>query len=186
MSRPRTVSAELRLVGRRGLAIIKRLAKSAKNCLDCLVVKFDCCFQESLADTYKTHLEAFLKGSNVVFRRGEKWRGSIILTFKIESISSATFNKLVDEVEHNLPDACGIGLATDGAEDILQEATDEYEVTFEKWVNLHSRIAPVIIKDSVAEPLLAQAVYCQSLTKRRMCCRNKTKDPSMRCWRHRG
>lgn len=93
--------------------------------------------------------------------------------------------QLVDEEEHNYSEACGVGLACDGGEDILLESTDEYEVQFEKCVVLNSKISPVIVKDSTAATPLPSAVFCRSFTKKGLWCRNKTKDPSMRCWRHR-
>ncbi|RYE37565.1 MAG: hypothetical protein EOP48_28520 [Sphingobacteriales bacterium] len=183
--RPRTISYEHRNIGRKALTYVKTLAKSVKNCLDSLVVKFERSYNEILAESYKTQLEEMLRRFNVPFSTSRKERGSIILIFRIEPISSATFNELVGDVEQNCPDACGIGVANAGGEDILREDTDEYDVNFGKWVSLHSRVAPVIVKDTVSQTPLAQAVYCQSLTKRGLCCKNKTKDPSRCCWRHR-
>lgn len=111
MRHPRTISYLHRNIGRKALTYVKTLAKSVKNCLDSLVVKFERSYDEVLAESYKTQLEEMLRKSNVPFSTCRKERGSIILTFRIEPISSATFYGLVGDVELNCPEACGIGVA---------------------------------------------------------------------------
>lgn len=113
-------------------------------------------------------------------------RGSIILSFGVESITSEQFQKLESYFENDCSDVCGLGLATAGVEDALIEDTDEYRVRFKKWVTLNSEPSQITIKDTASISPLPTAVYCQSLTKVGVCCKNKTKDPSKRCWRHRG
>lgn len=186
LRRPCTISDEHMIIYRKVLTHVKIFAKSEKNCLDSLVVKFERSYDEIWAEIYKTQVGDMLRKRNVSVTTSRKERGSIILIFRVEPISSATFNGLVGDVEQNCPDACGIGIANAGGEDILREETNEYDINFGKWVNLHSRVAPVIVRDTVSKTALTQAVYCQSLTKRGLCCKNKTKDPSRRCWRHRG
>lgn len=171
---------------RRTLASMKALAKSGMNCLGSLVVKFDCVFDEVLAEKYKTQLQEILRKRCVCYINSRKERGSIILVFRTVRISPAVFNELAGDVEKYFPDAYGIGVVRGGTEDNFNEDTDEYDVNFEKFVCFHSRLAPVIVKDTVSKCPLSEAVYCQSLTMRGKCCKNKTKDPSRRCWRHRG
>ena len=105
---------------------------------------------------------------------------------EVESITSEKFFALVGDLEQSCPDACGIGVANAGTEDILREDTDEYEINFGKWVNINSRVSPVILKDTSSMTPLDEVVFCRSLAKLGLCCKNKTKDPSRRCWRHRG
>lgn len=155
-----------------------------KNCGDSLVFKYNMDYDDDLAEHYKLILGQILTNLNVIYKSSQKFRGSIILSFNIESISSQQFIQLVDEVEHKHPEVCGVGLACDGGEDILLES-DEYEVQFEKWVVINSKISPVIVKDSTSATPLSSAVLCRSFTKKGLWCRNKTKDPSKRCWRHR-
>ena len=94
------------------------------------------------------------------------------------------FNNLVDKVQESYPDVSGIGLACGGDEDVFIDVTDQCDVTFRKWMTLHSRPQAVVFKN-LNSPL-PQVVFCNSLTEPGLCCKNKTKDPSKRCWRHRG
>ena len=95
------------------------------------------------------------------------------------------FNNLVDKVqEYPIQMLSGIGLACGGDEDVFIDVTDQCDVTFRKWMTLHSRPQAVVFKDSNSP--LPQAKFCNSLTEPGLCCKNKTKDPSKRYWRHRG
>jgi hypothetical protein len=143
--------------------------------------KFEKAFE--FADEYKVLFENTLRACGVKFKNSDKKEGSI-LTFAIKPISSTMFYDLVDKVQESYPDIIGIGLACGGDEDVLIDDTDQCEVTFRKWMTLHSRSQAVVFKDSNSP--LPQAVFCNSLTKRGLCCKNKTKDSSKRCWRHRG
>lgn len=40
----------------------------------------------------------------------------------------------------------------------MLEDTDECDVNFGKWINLHSRVVPVIVKDTVSQTPLAQSI----------------------------
>lgn len=186
-SRPRIMSDQARDIGRKTLVVVKTLAKTVNRCSDWLVVKWDCVYDGALVDCYKTQVEILLRDGGVSFTTSRVMQGSIVLAFRIDGISAETFDDVVKELENRCPDACGVGIADAGGTDIFQDETDEYTVNFGKWVNLLAREdAPVIIKDTVAPSPLLCAVYCQSLSKRGECCKNKTKDPSRRCWRHRG
>lgn len=114
---------------------------------------------------------------------GKKLHGSIILTYDVDGHDCPEFYMAADAVEREYEDAIGIGLVYDGQVDTFREEKDEYDVNFEKWVTFHSTVDSVLIKDS--ERPLKQAVYCRSITKLGKCCKNKTRDPSLRCWRHR-
>ena len=181
---PRSVSVGLN-AWIKMLSNVKKLAKTLKNCGELLVIRFNISYDEEVAESYQNMLKASLSDMNIVCKNSKKMSGStsIVLSFLIDSISRQQFNQLVDEVEVQYPTVCGVGLANEA--DILIEFTDEYSIQFDRWVNLHSELAPVIVKDSLSMTPLPLAVFCQSLTRRGRCCRNKTKDRSMRCWRHR-
>jgi hypothetical protein len=181
--RKRAVSADLTEKAKSVFKGLVSIVKSSRHRRDSLVFTFPDPYDEVVADNYQRRALNFLSACCVDVFKSTKLRGSIILKFEIDPIPKQQFYELVQFIELQDKGVTGLGLAVDGEADKLDEVTDTYSINFDVWVTLHSVVAPVVVKDS--EYPLQVAVYCRSITKSGICCRNKTKDPSRLCWRHR-
>ncbi len=148
-----------------------------------LLVKFNTPYDESEAGRLSAEGAKILESFQLKIKKTKSIPGSIILSYDIEDESFLEFYKAADLLEQKYEDVLGFGLVYDGQVDNFLEDADEYEITFVKWITFHSTVKSVTIKDT--ESPLMNAVYCRSTTKAGILCRNKTKDPSQRCWRHR-
>lgn len=164
------------------------IVKSAKFVRDksALFVKFNKKYSSIIAEKYCSEVQTIMESCGMSVISCDKKAGSILLTFHMGPLPSDfkhIYYNLVDRIESKYEDAVGVGYTTDGAKDTLDEERDEYTLNFDMWTALHSGPAPVIMKDS--DRPMEVAVFCTGITWKKECCRNKTKDPSKRCWRHR-
>lgn len=168
--------------------IFHTIVESAKLVRDksAVVVKFSITYSLPIAEKLRSEVQTIVESCGMTVISGDKKAGSILLTFHVGPLPSDfkhIYYDLVDCIQSKYEDAVGVGYTTDGAKDTLDEERDEYTLNFDMWTALHSEPTPVIMKDS--DHPMEVAVFCTGITWKKECCRNKTKDPSKRCWRHR-
>jgi hypothetical protein len=164
------------------------IVKSAKFVCDksAVVVKFRIKYCSIIAEKLRSEVQTIMESCGISVISGDKRAGCILLTFHVGHLPSdfkRIYYDLVDRIQSKYEDAVGVGYTTDGAKDTLDEERDEYTLNFDMWTALHSEPTPVIMKDS--DHPMEVAVFCTGITWKKEFCRNKTKDPSKRCWRHR-